>query len=365
MKVLHIDCENSWRGGQNQTKLLIDGLAAHGVASFLAANPESAFLKQHGAAIPHLATPMRSVFGTRRAKDIAWYCDRQGISLLDAQGSKAHGIALAVKRLKPELKLIVHRRVDYAPGRFFLSRRKYLSPQVDRYIAISYAIAEVLKNYGIPAAKISVVRSAATPLAFNFASKAEAKAALAVREGFDPKLCLLGNVSAITPQKDYPTLLRALKQLHAGGEPFLCLIAGDGELFEAMNGMARDLGLSEHVRFLGFRDDVPDILQALDILAMPSRFEGLGTVILDALQAGCCVVATDTGGIPEMIKHQETGLLAPVGEPRAFAEQLRAALLSPDLRQSLNKNGKLLVSTEFAVSKMIEGNLEVYRSVSS
>ena len=171
----------------------------------------------------------------------------------------------------------------------------------------------------------------------------------------------LGNVSALTDQKDYPTLLNALHLLKRENHNFICLIAGDGHLKKTLLNQTKELGLSDCVKFLGFRKDVPNLLQALDVLAIPSKFEGLGTVILDSLQAGCAISSTKTGGIPEIIDHGKSGLLCEVGDYSNFAVNLQKLIESENLRKLYGETGRLKVQEQFSVEQMVEGNIASYK----
>jgi glycosyltransferase involved in cell wall biosynthesis len=85
--------------------------------------------------------------------------------------------------------------------------------------------------------------------------------------------------------------------------------------------------------------------------------------MLDATRAGCCIVSTNIGGIPEVVKHNETGLSVTVGQPKELASALKQAIESPELRERLNRTAKELVAREFSPQKMVQGNFEVYRSL--
>ena len=108
---------------------------------------------------------------------------------------------------------------------------------------------------------------------------------------------------------------------------------------------------------------MPALLQGLDILAVPSNHEGLGTVIQEGLLAGCAVAATDVGGIPEIVTPDETGLLSPVGNATALARNLERLVCEPALRERLASAGQAKVRDEFSVDRMVEGNLGLYREL--
>ncbi len=149
-----------------------------------------------------------------------------------------------------------------------------------------------------------------------------------VRNGFgiaeDCKLLLA--VGRLVPQKDYPNLLQALVHLPADPD-FRLLIAGDGPLRPHLEAMADDLGLSSRVRFLGIRQDVAALMAAADVFVLSSKGEPFGLVVAEAMASECIVVATDTGGVREVLG--DTGFLVPRSDPAAMANALRTACALP------------------------------------
>lgn len=363
MRILHIDTEMTWRGGENQLRLLLEGLNATDAESHAALCPESAAADRLRSLAPLALVPMRGGFNPRAAWHLSRYCQKHGIQIIDAHTSNAHALGLMLKAILPNLKLVVHRRVDYPPGASWLNRRKYLSPHIDRYVAISTFISEVLTAYGVPRARISVVRSAVPMAPYQKIDKVQARAALAQRFNVDPTKCFIGNASAFTEQKGIDVLLDAAAVLKRRGLPFHLYLAGTGVLAGAMQRRCASLALTAQVSFLGFIDQVPEFLSALDVLAVPSNYEGLGTVILDGLAAGLAVAATAVGGIPEIIIAGETGLLSPRGDVSSLADNLEALIRSPDLRRQLHATGRQHIEREFSVAAMVGGNLDIYREV--
>lgn len=364
LRVLHIDSESGWRGGENQLRLLAIGLAERGVESHIAVRPDSIAAARFAAAgATVIATPMRGGFNPLAAWRLARYCNRQNIPIVHAHTANAHSLGLLIKRVLPTIKLVVHRRVDYRPKHGVWSRRKYLSPAVDRYIAISEAVRSILMDYGVPANRIALARSAVPMGRYTEIDRQKAREALARAYGVAPDQSFIGNASALTHQKGYETLLLAFGLLKVQGVRFHGFIAGDGELRDALERQRVELGLEHDVTFLGFIDDVASFLAGLDLLAVPSRFEGLGTIILDGIDAGLCVVASNVGGIPEIIEDEKTGLLAPVDDAHALAQKLAKAVNDPDLRQRLNRAAQTHVMERFSIDAMVEANLAVYHSL--
>ena len=130
-----------------------------------------------------------------------------------------------------------------------------------------------------------------------------------------------------------------------------------------MEDLRAQLNLEYDVTLLGFIEDVPRFLSALDVLTISSRYEGLGTIVLEAIGAGLAVAATAAGGIPEMIIDQKTGLLSPIDQPEKFAGSIMALLDSKDLRAQLSKEALTHVSKHFSIESMINRNIENYKSL--
>ncbi len=367
LKVLHIDTEMSWRGGENQIRLLLESAQNQGIDWYLAAPPGSEAILR----MSHLAKPipvaMKGLGQISAARHIAKHCVAEGIQLIDCQSSRAHQLGLMIKLMVPSIKLVVHRRVDYAPGSSVLNRLKYTSKLIDRYVAISQAIADILIDYGISQEKISVVRSAVDPSPFQKSSRAAARAKFLSERGLDLKEStpIIANVAYITEQKGHETLIRALGYLKESGQDFCAFIAGDGDLRGRCEALAKELQLEKHLYFLGIRKDVPDLLAASDIFALSSNDEGLGTSLLDATYSGCALVATAVGGIPEIVLNTQTGFVSPAKDAKAFSSNLQTLCQDPNLRLRLAANAREHVLKLFSLEQMVLGNLTIYHQLIS
>ena len=362
VSVLHIDTELTWRGGENQILQLVKGskdLANHHIA----VRPGSLAEQRFKDVCPVVLANMRGGFAPFAAWQLAQYCKQHRIQVLDTHSSNAHSIALLMKIFAPELKLVVHRRVDFVPKSDPINRRKYHSKKINSFVAISQAIKGVLVNYGIPSERVTVIPSAIDLLKYEKFNKADEKKKLADMFSLDVNQVFLGNASAFTHQKGYDTLLKAYKSVKDKGYKFHAFLAGDGELMKEMEDLRAQLNLEYDVTLLGFIEDVPRFLSALDVLTISSRYEGLGTIVLEAIGAGLAVAATAAGGIPEMIIDQKTGLLSPIDQPEKFAGSIMALLDSKDLRAQLSKEALTHVSKHFSIESMINRNIENYKSL--
>ena len=132
-----------------------------------------------------------------------------------------------------------------------------------------------------------------------------------------------------------------------------------------LKALAASLGITRELVFTGFRSDVGAFYKIADLFVMSSVQEGLGTALLDALAEGKTVVATDCGGIPEIIYDGETGRLVEPANPEALARGIIDALRHPELAGRMADRGRALVQNRFSIETMAENNLAVYRMLLS
>lgn len=363
MRILHLDTEKTWRGGENQVRHLIQGLANLRVEQWAAAPENSvAFIeKRWDCPILPLASSnpldIRNLFRLRK-----WILAHK-IQLIDAHTAKAHSLALNVSALVPEVKIVVHRRVNNMPSSHFFTRRKYLSENISQFVAISSAIAEVLKKYGVSQDKVSVVKSAVSGETYKQLNRQELRRKFFEKYNLPEKTVIIGNASALSVEKGYQTLLESIAILKNKTQNFQVFIAGEGDQKSSLEQRVKDLGLTQQVHFLGFIKNVPEFLSVLDILAIPSNNEGLGTVILDAIFAGACPVGSRVGGIPEIILHEQTGLLMEPRDSETLSQHLLQLIENPVLKDKLASQARQHIQDKFSLESMVRGNFEVYQKI--
>jgi glycosyltransferase involved in cell wall biosynthesis len=163
---------------------------------------------------------------------------------------------------------------------------------------------------------------------------------------------LVGNVARLAPQKDHRTLIEAARLVPEAE----FVVAGDGELREELERLAE----GDRVRFLGARDDVPELLASFDAFAFPSLFEGLCLAVIEAQAAGVPVVATPVGGIRETVIDGETGLLVPTADPAALAAGIRRLLDDRPAAEAMAAEAKRRVRARFSIERMVEETLRLY-----
>ena len=158
------------------------------------------------------------------------------------------------------------------------------------------------------------------------------------------------------PQKDHATLLRAVALVPT---VYLFLL-GDGPLRASMEKLARDLGIENRVSFMGFRDDVPEILSACDVYVQATTFEGFGIAACEAMAAGLPVIANDVPGLAEMVRG--AGVLTPVGDYSLLASELNTLAGSPEIRSHMSDASRRR-ARDFSIERTVEGHIDMYESV--
>ena len=122
------------------------------------------------------------------------------------------------------------------------------------------------------------------------------------------------------------------------------------------------MGVSEKVRFLGWRDDIPEIMPVLDIFVLPSLNEGMGRVLVEAMAAGRPIVASKVGGIPDLISQGKNGLLVPPADPKALARGIALLIEDPDTRRQMGDNGRTMAA-RFGSNSMVQKIDRLYREL--
>lgn len=170
---------------------------------------------------------------------------------------------------------------------------------------------------------------------------------------------IVGCVGALDTNKGQEVALEAMRQLRAAGFDRLRLwLVGVGPQEEALRRQARESGIERFVHFWGFRRDVPRLLAAMDLFAMPTTgFESLGVAAIEAMMMGLPVVASGLGGVPEVVVHDETGLLTEPGDPVALASALRRLAVDTSLRRAFGQQGRRRALRLFSRSQ-IQNRLE-------
>ncbi|MCS6922782.1 MAG: glycosyltransferase [Fimbriimonadales bacterium] len=182
--------------------------------------------------------------------------------------------------------------------------------------------------------------------------------------GVEPEAIVIVHVGRFVVLKNHALLLQAFAQMHSR-QPLYLWLVGDGELRAAMEQRAQELGIAARVRFWGVRSDIPDLLNAADIFALPSKYEGNPMSVMEAMAAGLPVVATAVGGVPELVQDYQTGILIPVDSEPHLIRACQALVEDPDLRQRMGQASLQRARAHFDIRRTVREYEALYARVYS
>jgi glycosyltransferase involved in cell wall biosynthesis len=218
---------------------------------------------------------------------------------------------------------------------------------------------DLVNRFGIAAPeKVSVV-----PLGLDLASLLQSTPEVELRESLRLGATdfVVGYVGRFVPIKDLPTLLRAFRMVQQSVPGARLVMAGDGELRAVLVELASELGLSEHVRFLGWVRDLAALYASFDVVALSSRNEGTPVMLIEAMAAGLPVVATDVGGVGDIVESGVNGLLVQAGNPDALARALIEMAGDPERRRQMGRAGRQSVASRLDIRRLVEDIDRLYR----
>jgi glycosyltransferase involved in cell wall biosynthesis len=340
--VLYIRDHLVWSGG---TGYLLDTLPRFDPARIQA---RLCVLQPRGPLADRFAsTGVRPIFVERRSRDPRRLLDliriarqeRPDLLLLSGPRSMLQGRLLA---LRSGLPVILRFNNMLPEGRLALMAQRQLAGVTTSAFAVSHAVRHwAARTYSLPEDRIEVIHDGIDTGRYTSVD-AEAHRRLRQELGISagaPAIALLGRV--LTEQKGQSLMIRGWPRLLERRPEAVLMIVGDGPDLEACRRLVRGLGLDHAVRFTGFRNDIPEILAAADLVVVPSLCaEGFSLVALEASAAGRPVVAFASGGLVETVRHEESGLIVPTGDWHALVDAVVRIIGDPVLADALGRGGR-------------------------
>lgn len=215
----------------------------------------------------------------------------------------------------------------------------------------------MLISGGVPAQRIRIVHSGVDPNRFSYDIPPER-----MREelGIPPQAPVIGNIASLVDHKGHRYLLEAMPAILERHPDAQLVLVGDGPLADALHRQAEQLGIASHVHFTGFRKDVETFLSGFDLFALSSHLERPCTSLIDAMFHRVPVVATDTGGVPDLVRNNDTGLLAPPRFGEALAEAILQMLGDAERRRHMAENACVHAMEGFTAEAMVWRTIEAY-----
>lgn len=349
---MYVDTESVWRGGQEQLFGLMVGMRKEGHEVSLAA-PLDSLLRQKAESwgVSHFPFRQRMELSLLAFVRLCRAFRGRNLDIVHFNTPKPILAGALAARLVKVPVILCSRRVNF-PLRSRLSAVKY-NWLLDGVFTVSTSIQKTLVRNGVREELIDVIYEGvdldwidslrAPPTCF---------------KGSGP---VVGTVAHLSGEKGHLPLLEAAAILRRERLDFRLVLVGDGELRDFLELKVGQLGLEGQVSFAGFRDDSEAMTKQFDIFCLPSLSEGLSSAILAAMASRLPVVSTDVGGIPELVKDEETGYLVPPNDSPLLAEALRRLLLDSQLCQRMGVAGRRRVEELFTVTRKLKTTHLVYQ----
>lgn len=359
LSVALISTQRLWQGGEEQAWQLARGLRTRGHRCQIVAMQASPFAERLAAAGFTVATlPGKLPFPWRLWSVRSWL--RQW-AVHVAHFNDAHALTLgglAVWKL-PHVATVAARRAAFAVR----SPRQYRR-LCQQLLCVSTTAADRCLSAGIPADMVRVVHDGVDPERVGAGSREAGRARLQI----PPDAILLLSVGALTACKGHADLLDALPRVVAQFPTVRLCIAGSGEEEPALWARIRALGLETQVTLLGHRQDVPDLIHACDLFVFPSREEGLGSTLIDAMFARRPIVTTSGGGILDVVgtPHQsrsDCAWIVPPATPTDLAQAILQALTHPAQCATMVDAAAKRAWERFTTDHMVDETLRAYRDL--
>jgi glycosyltransferase involved in cell wall biosynthesis len=266
---------------------------------------------------------------------------------------------VAARLAKVPVVVVAEMAVDLWKGRSEQWFDRRLALWCDRLVGNSHAVVDFYRKVGVPDDRLAMIYSGTDdnePPAID-------RVAIRAELGFEAGAPLVLFAGRLAEQKRVDDLLKAVDLLQHVQPDMRTLIVGEGPLRERLEETARAFQLDGRVRFLGHRDDVPRLMAAADVIVLPSSYEGLPNVVLEAMRFRKPVVATSAPGTTEVVVDNETGVLVPVGNVMLLARAIRDLVRDPARASRLGEAGRARVEAHFRADMMVAQFANLYEEL--
>lgn len=360
MSLFQIDTGKEWRGGQRQSFYFAKELKRNGFTFHFVVQPGSPLhRKAKDAGLPVFPMRISGEADILSVVRLSMAMRRKKCRLVHCHDAHAAAVGFAAASMAKVPVRVISRRVDFPLKKNLLSRRKYRK-DVDAIIAISESVKGVLVKGGIDKKLIHVI-----PDGIDFApyENKTSKDYLRQELSFAPDDFLVGIVASLSDDKGHKYLIKASKHLRENTPKIKIIIVGEGPLRLDLDKRVKEIQGEDMVFFLGFREDIPQILNSLDVFVLSSDHEGLGSILMDAMACRLPIVATRVGGIPELVGHEHTGLLVPPQRPISLAKAILKMYNDREFANKLGQRGYEIVHRKYSSESMAMKAIDLYEYI--
>ncbi len=357
--VIHVSSMQTWRGGEQQVANLVLGQIKRGLLVYMFVKKGSSLMSFCIAnEIPFSVIKFNNGFNIYSAFKIKKLSKRLQAKVVHMHCSPSHTLSIFSKLLGNPAKLVLSRRVIFPVRSNILSYKKFNYSGISKIICVSESTKKVMAQTVEAVEKLDIIYDGIDIDKFKQVYAPHLKREL----GIEGKK-VIGNISAVVAEKDYFTFVDTAEIVLSKIPDVHFLIIGSGAEYEPIKKYISIKKLGANITMLGFRKDVSELLSILDVFLMTSTMEGLGSTILDAFASKVPVVATNVGGIPEIVINENTGLLSNSKDVESLSNNVIRLLSDKLLSDKIAQNAYQLVKSKFSTNTMVKLTNEVYESI--
>ena len=349
MRVLQVNTEKTWRGGERQTLYTIESLISQGVDCQLMALQGSLMHKRAVAMGISIIAVESMTDALKKLSNLKGKFD-----CIHAQTGKSHTQCVFTK-LFHKTPVVYTRRVDFVPAGF-VTRLKYRF--TDKVVSISNAISLILDKSDMYR-NSPIISSAVKGKELDIKRAIELKESLGIQDGIK----IIGLISALEPHKDPITALKTIYELQRVRQDFAVLHFGNGVMFDQVSKMIQELELDQLYFQMGHHENVEDYFAMMDVFLMTSKEEGLGSSVLDAFNYEVSVVSTNAGGLNDLVKDR--GFVCDIGDTQCLSQGLSLAIDSSKESIAHKISAKEYCDNEMGVDLMAGKYIDLYKGLIS
>ncbi|WP_022670286.1 glycosyltransferase family 4 protein [Hippea alviniae] len=350
MRILHVDTEKGFRGGEQQLLWLVEGLIKNGIDSAVATVKDELYNRCRKKGIKTVRlTGNQLTDWLRLAKEGKNY------DIIHAHTAKALNISALAKKINKK-PLIYTRRVDYKPKNNIFTKFKYRLSDV--VVCVSEAVKDTLVGF-VDSKKLRVIYSITDP---KLEDSVDLKRVEKIRNSYKGKF-IVGTAAALTKQKNIPNLIEAASMVLKQAKDVVFIVAGEGNLKEQLEKQIKSLSIEDRFFLIGFKRDIQNYIKAFDLFVLASDNEGFSGAILNAMILKIPVIVTDAGGAREIVEDNKSGFIVRKRDSKQLADAILKLYREPNLRDRFVDNAYKIVKEKFSVKKMVESYIIVYNEL--
>lgn len=360
MNILYLLNYAGHGGTEQYVRILAEAMKETGDSPMLAYNMEGKLSQDFSAeGVPVHRLVMKHPLDLAAAWRLAKLCRREQVEVIHTQFLRENYIAVLSRLFNPGVQVVYTNHVMLRNNLPLKVLNRLITPFNHRVIAVCKLGKEILVENKVPAKRITVIHNGVDQQAW----EAAAPSTLRQELGIDEDTFVITCLSRFDEFKGNRLLIEAIAAFkrRAKRSKVLFVLANEGPLWEEMQALAKELGVADAIRFIGFRKDVKNVLAGSDLYVNPSEWEALSFAILEAISASLPVVSTNTGGTPDII-NEETGcgILVPYGDPDRLADAMVSAMSDKELYNRMKLKAKETARSRFGLTRMVRRTYETY-----